>query len=348
MRAWLVLACALVLTPDVRAFVVNPSHLPPISARPLLCSAHSSRTLKLQKMRHARKTTRPVVAQASKGDMQNDVNVAATNAELQSELTVAEIQDKLMTFSRVRQTLMAFVAATGAGVLAFGIEQSGTYLILETLKRSLGIASFVDLIDYLTKWAAASNFAGVVATALVATVLQILPIFNGILLSMGIGCMWGAVKGVAIASFAATTSAVICLLIARYGLRDLIAGKEPALLSAVGESIGSSNQKSLLIVSLFRLSPVIPYCWSNYLLGLTKVKLIPYILGTVLGTLPALSVFVSAGMVGKKMAEGTASAPPELVLVGILATVGVLSVISKISQQELSKIASKEKRDIDS
>jgi len=314
---------------------VNPSRFPSINSRTRLCPEHCASGVKLYKMRHhTRKNTRPIVAQTSKGDMQN-------------ELTVAEIQEKLVTFSKIRQTLMAFVAATGAGILAFGIEQGGTYLILETLKRSLGIATFVDLIDFLTKWAAASNFTGVLVTAVAATVLQILPIFNGILLSMGIGCMWGAVKGVAIASFAATTSAVICLLISRYGLREMIAGKEPALLTAVGESIGASNQKSLLVVSLFRLSPVIPYCWSNYLLGLTKVRLIPYILGTMLGTLPALSVFVSAGMVGKKMSEGTASAPPELVLLGILATVGVLSIIGKISQQELAKIASKEKGDMD-
>jgi hypothetical protein len=40
---------------------------------------------------------------------------------------------------------------------------------------------------------------------------------------------------------------------------------------AVASSIAASDSKSMFIVTLMRLSPVVPYCLSNYLFGLTEV-----------------------------------------------------------------------------
>jgi hypothetical protein len=42
-------------------------------------------------------------------------------------------------------------------------------------------------------------------------------------------------------------------------------------LRAVAESFGDDDKKALVLVSLVRLSPVIPFVWSNYLFGLTTV-----------------------------------------------------------------------------
>lgn len=143
----------------------------------------------------------------------------------------------------------------------------------------------------------------------------------------------------AIASVACTTSALVCMLLARTMFRETFAGREPALLKAVGASIASSSAKSLLIVCLFRLSPVVPFCWSNYLFGLTEVGASPYIAGTLIGTLPAITAFVSAGVLTKNIAAGSAAAPPALIAVGLCATVAVLAALGKISQQELNKMA---------
>ena len=95
----------------------------------------------------------------------------------------------------------------------------------------------------------------------------------------------------------------------------------------------------MFVVTLFRLSPVVPYCWSNYLFGLTQVSLLPYVAGTWLGTLPAITAFVSAGVLTKNIAAGTASPPSALIALGAGATLAVLVTIGKISQHELSKMA---------
>jgi len=42
-------------------------------------------------------------------------------------------------------------------------------------------------------------------------------------------------------------------------------------------------------VCLVGLSRVVPFCWSNYLFGLTEVRVLPYIAGTWIGTLPAIA-----------------------------------------------------------
>lgn len=65
---------------------------------------------------------------------------------------------------------------------------------------------------------------------------------------------------------------------------------------------------SFKFVMLLRLSPLLPLSASNYLYGLTSVKLGPYILGSFLGMLPGTYAFVGTGHVGKAVfLEGTGS-----------------------------------------
>lgn len=235
--------------------------------------------------------------------------------------------------------VMAAAVALGSGMLAWAIEQGGTFCIVEVLFKMTGTDSIRALIEFMTAWASTAHWQGYIITTGVATVLQLLPLCNGILLMMMLGSMFGTVKGIAVASVAATSSALICMLMARNLLRATFAGKEPPLMQAVGSSIASSDTKSLFIVSLFRLSPVVPFCWSNYLFGLTEVRVLPYVFGTWIGTLPAITAFVSAGVLSKNIAAGTATAPPELIALGLGATLAVLITLGKISQQELNKMA---------
>ena len=78
---------------------------------------------------------------------------------------------------------------------------------------------------------------------------------------------------------------------------------------------------------------------SNYLFGLTEVRVLPYVIGTWTGILPATAAFVSAGTFAKNIADGSASMPPSLMAVGCAATLAVLVTIGHISQQELNKMA---------
>jgi uncharacterized membrane protein YdjX (TVP38/TMEM64 family) len=56
--------------------------------------------------------------------------------------------------------------------------------------------------------------------------------------------------------------------------------------AAVDAAIG---RDSFRVVTLLRLSPLLPLAASNYLYGLTSVPLVPYVLGSWLGMLPGES-----------------------------------------------------------
>jgi len=61
----------------------------------------------------------------------------------------------------------------------------------------------------------AAQWQGVAIAVVISTIFQLLPLCNGILLMMTLGSMFGTIKGVAIASVAATASALVCMLTAR-------------------------------------------------------------------------------------------------------------------------------------
>ena len=92
---------------------------------------------------------------------------------------------------------------------------------------------------------------------------------------------------------------------------------------------------SLLLVTLLRLSPVLPFTFSNYLAGLTSLPVAIVCAGTLLGTLPTQLVYVSAGAIGKAALEGGIKLPKSVVALGALATVAAVVLIGHVAQKTL-------------
>ena len=73
-------------------------------------------------------------------------------------------------------------------------------------------------------------------------------------------------------------AASVAFLIARYFARErivkLVEGNKKFL--AIDKAIGENGFR---VVTLLRLSPLLPFSLGNYLYGLTSVKFIPYVLG---------------------------------------------------------------------
>jgi uncharacterized membrane protein YdjX (TVP38/TMEM64 family) len=57
---------------------------------------------------------------------------------------------------------------------------------------------------------------------------------------------------------------------------------------AIDKAIGENGFK---VVTLLRLSPLLPFSLGNYLYGLTSVKFLPYVLGRLVCTPSALFLF---------------------------------------------------------
>ena len=153
---------------------------------------------------------------------------------------------------------MAVGAVAGTGAISWLVEQGGTLLILGVLKNWTGATTLLQVFDTLALWASSAGWAGMLAGAGALTVLQLAPVCNGILAGMAAGLMFGTVGGLAVVSFSATASAVVCLLLARrfggavLGDGAAAGAAAPELFRAVAEGIAGSWQKSLLLVSLVR------------------------------------------------------------------------------------------------
>ena len=94
------------------------------------------------------------------------------------------------------------------------------------------------------------------------------------------------------------------------------------------------------MVLLTRLSPVFPFVLLNYLLGLTAVRTPSYVLANLLGMLPATFLFVYIGAAARDALGGQADASAGfyqqiLKYVGLLATVGVVVVVTRVARKAL-------------
>eukprot|EP00249_Psilotum_nudum_P024629 c29242_g1_i2 orf=978-2300(-) len=179
--------------------------------------------------------------------------------------------------------------------------------------------------------------AGYVVFVAVYAGLEILAI-PAIPLTMSAGLLFGNVTGTIIVSISGTVAATVAFLIARYLARDrilkLAEGNKKFL--AIDKVIG---EEGFRVVTLLRLSPLLPFSLGNYLYGLTSVKLVPYVFGSWLGMLPGTWVYVSAGALGRAFIQqeaetGTAGSSEQLWMVGLglLATVFAASYITRLAK----------------
>jgi uncharacterized membrane protein YdjX (TVP38/TMEM64 family) len=107
------------------------------------------------------------------------------------------------------------------------------------------------------------------------------------------GLLWAATGSV--------LGAVAGFLIARYvnsGMIDLES------LPRLGPVLQRAEAGGWRAVTMLRLIPVIPHSFSNYALGLTRLSLGGYALGSLLGQLPMTIAYVSFGSAGGRAAAG--------------------------------------------
>lgn len=168
----------------------------------------------------------------------------------------------------------------------------------------------------------------------VATVLLI----PGSVLTLGAGAVFGVVRGSLYVSIASTVGATCAFLVGRYLARQAVArrieGNERFV--ALDQAVANEGWK---IVGLTRLSPVFPFTLLNYAFGLTQVKLTHFIVASWIGMMPGTLMYVYLGSLAKAAAGERTRTTGEWVLygVGLLATIGVTVVVTRIARQALAQ-----------
>lgn len=189
-------------------------------------------------------------------------------------------------------------------------------------------------------WVADLGPRGMVVFVIVYIVATIL-FLPASLLTIAAGFLFGLLYGTILVSLGSTIGATSTFLISRYVARDWVARKaaEDQRFEAIDRAVGRQGWK---IIGLLRLSPAIPYNLSNYVYGLTSVRLLPYVVASWLGMLPGTVMYVYLGKAGKAGIDAAAGAAERtwyqdaMLGVGLVATVAVTVLITRIARKALA------------
>ena len=203
-----------------------------------------------------------------------------------------------------------------------------------------------DWVLGLVEWVRAAGAAGVAvyAAVYVAATLLLLP---GSVLTAGAGFAYGPLWGTLLVSPVSVLAASLAFVLGSTVARGWVARRMSAAprFAAVDEAIGESGFK---IVLLLRLSPLVPLNLLNYGLGLTRVRFRDYVLGSFLGMLPGTALYVYLGSLvtsASELLSGRSSEPTAtgqaLYWVGLVATLGVTVLVTRIAKRALDRAIAK-------
>lgn len=192
----------------------------------------------------------------------------------------------------------------------------------------------------IISWVQASGVWGVLAFAIIYITAAVMLIPASIL-TLGAGFIYGPFWGTLLVSPVSVTAAFIAFSISRSRLRPWVAKKvsNNVHFEAVDAAVGEQGFK---IVALLRLSPVLPFTFLNYILGLTGVKARHYVLASFIGMLPGTFLYTYLGSLVLNVSELT-SAPDQgasqtqniFMWIGFAVTVMVTIYITRLASRAL-------------
>lgn len=127
---------------------------------------------------------------------------------------------------------------------------------------------------------------------LIYVIVTSLSIPGAALLTLLAGTLFGLVGGTIIVSFASTLGATGSFLFSRYLLKDNIEKKFRASYKKINE--GLLKEGPLYLFAL-RLVPIVPFFVINLVMGITRIRVLTYMLTSQVGMLAGTIVYVNAG-----------------------------------------------------
>ena len=197
------------------------------------------------------------------------------------------------------------------------------------------LPQFAEWVDGLGFWGPVAYVAGYA--------LLTVSFVPGSLLTLAAGAVFGLGKGTALAWTGATLGATGSFLIAHYLARRAIEKKVAAnpKFAAIDNAVEGEGRK---IVFLLRLSPLFPFSLLNYALGLTKVKLMDYVIAS-LGMIPGTLLYVYSGKIAGDVVNLASESGPErgvgyyaVLGVGLLATLVVTTLVTRTARRALKSV----------
>lgn len=144
----------------------------------------------------------------------------------------------------------------------------------------------------------------------------------GSMLTLAGGALFGPVLGTFYNLTGATIGALLAFLLTRYLASDWLAYKTGGRLKQLKDGVEGEGWR---FVAFVRLVPLFPFNLLNYALGLTRIRLVHYLLATCVCMLPGAIAYTYLGYAGREaMAEGEGLIQKGLLALAALAVVAFL------------------------
>lgn len=204
----------------------------------------------------------------------------------------------------------SFVAVSVSAVEALSCAWPNTANAAETLPAEF-IKGFLANVEHLGPYGPAFFVATMVGAEMV-------PLFPTQPLTIASGILFGAPKGALLALLSTSTAAVLSFQLSRRLGQKLaekaVAGeiseetRQSGIFSRVQNAVESGNfQQQVVAVMLLRLTPVVPFSATNYLLGATPLKFPAYLVGSLAGLTFWCTIYASLGGAGRELLKGGVS-----------------------------------------
>lgn len=237
----------------------------------------------------------------------------------------AETSESDSSSSRLKWVLIA------VGILGLGLAM---HFLGPQIKSY--VSQFSQWIEGLGPWGPIAFIVGYI--------LFTVALIPGSVLTMAGGALFGLWYGTLYVTCGAVIGSTLAFLISRHLARQRFEKKlaDNPRFNAIDRAIGEQGGK---IVFLLRLSPVFPFTYLNYALGLSRVRLRDYVLAAV-GMVPGTFLYVYYGKaIGDVAAIAAGSSPDKgveqwiMLGVGLLATILVSAYITRLARKSLSEAA---------
>jgi uncharacterized membrane protein YdjX (TVP38/TMEM64 family) len=163
------------------------------------------------------------------------------------------------------------------------------------------------------------------------------------MLTLAGGAVFGLAYGVLWALIGSTLGSTMAFLIGRYVARGAVKRRLASMprFAAIERAVSERGRR---IVFLLRLSPIAPFNFLNYALGVTTISVLDFMVASI-GTIPGTIVYAYAGRVAGEalVFAGTAQVPRNasyyaVLVAGLAATVVATAVVTRTARRALRDV----------
>jgi uncharacterized membrane protein YdjX (TVP38/TMEM64 family) len=176
--------------------------------------------------------------------------------------------------------------------IAGGCLGAAVLFFLFDLERFLTLEALQVNRQALVEYCASHRIAVVLEFLAVYIAQTALSLPGASVLSLAAGAIFGTTMGTVYAIGAATVGATLAFLVSRYLFRDAVAKRFEAPLDRLDNELKTHGLTYLLFL---RLTPLFPFFLVNLASGVTRIPLRTYVVGTMIGIIPRIFVYVNAG-----------------------------------------------------